>query len=43
MYVTWLFIGDTLYKTVKKCNLLQSNDSTYSWQANIFYFYIYEW
>jgi hypothetical protein len=28
---------------VKKCNLLQSNDSSYSWRANIFYFYIYEW
>jgi hypothetical protein len=27
----------------KKCNVLQSNDSSYSWRANIFYFYIYEW
>jgi hypothetical protein len=28
---------------IKKCNVLQSNDSSYSWRANIFYFYIYEW
>jgi hypothetical protein len=38
------FICDTPTLKVKKnCNVLQSNDSTYSWRANIFYFYIYEW
>jgi hypothetical protein len=31
-----------LHITQKKCNVLQSNDSSYSWRANIFYFYIYE-
>jgi hypothetical protein len=36
----------TLYEekvSLKKCNMLQSNDSSYSWRANIFYLYIYEW
>jgi hypothetical protein len=27
----------------QKRNVLQSNDSSYSWRANFFYFCIYEW